>query len=99
MLQHGPLSEPGTGKAEKVQNSQLKLALQHSVSERGARKLMGENLKVVRAEFLTLSSAVSQNVYNCMAYSNTAESRVENSAQVSYCKLKFARTLRQAPGF
>jgi hypothetical protein len=52
---------------------------------RGVRKLMGENLQVVWAEFLTLSWAVSQNVYNSMAIASTAESRVENSAQVSSC--------------
>jgi hypothetical protein len=32
--------------------------------ERGAQKLTGENLKVVWAEFSTLSQAVLQNVYN-----------------------------------
>ena len=50
---------------------------------------MGESLKVVWAEFSTLSQAVLQNVYNFMAYTSTDESRVENSAQVSSCYLKF----------
>ncbi len=33
---------------------------------RGAREPTGEKLKVVWAEFLTLSSAVSQNMHNSM---------------------------------
>jgi hypothetical protein len=37
------------------------------LSDRGARKLRRENLKVVWAEFSTLSKAVLQNVYNLWA--------------------------------
>ncbi len=46
----------------------------HGELTRGARKLMGENLKVAWSEFSTLTKAT-----------NTAECRVENSAQVSSC--------------
>jgi hypothetical protein len=53
---------------------------------RGAREPTGEKLKVVRAEFLTLSYSVSQNTYNRMAYTSPAEPRVENSALKLVCR-------------
>jgi hypothetical protein len=49
---------------------------------RGAPKLMGENLKVVWAEFSTLSWAVLLLCKKCMLYTHMSVSKVENSAQV-----------------
>ncbi len=54
----------------------------------GARYLTGENLKVVLAEFSTLSSVVL--LYSAVsAWQDAATSRVESSAQGSSCQLKF----------
>jgi hypothetical protein len=46
---------------------------------------MGQNLKVVWAEF----SALRFYVCHCIAYTSMPKPRVENPAQVSFCELKF----------
>jgi hypothetical protein len=41
---------------------------------------MGENLKIVRVEFLTLSQPVFCYECNCVVYTSMPKPRVENSA-------------------
>jgi hypothetical protein len=60
---------------------------------RGARKLMGEILKVVWAKFSTLSLVVFVCERNCVVKTKTAILKVENSAQVLSCWLKFVHSL------
>ncbi len=57
--------------------------------DRGARKLTGENLKFVWAEFSTLSQAILLCMQLHGIYRSMPQLRVVNSAQVSSCQLKF----------
>ncbi len=63
------------------------------VSIWGARKLTGENLKVVWAEFSTLSQAILFCMPLHSIYRSMPQLRVVNSAQVSSCQLKFVHGL------
>ncbi len=60
---------------------------------RGVRYLTAENLEVVWAEFSTLSQAVLFQSNFTAWRTLTTTSRVENSAQVSSCQLKFVHGL------
>ncbi len=57
--------------------------------QRGAQKLTGENLKVVWAEFSTLSQAILLCMQLHGIYKSMPQLRLANSAQVSPCWLKF----------
>ncbi len=61
--------------------------------EWGVRQLTGEYLEVVWAEFSTLSWAVLL-IIPKLCRMQMATSKVENSAQVSSCKLKFVHDMK-----
>jgi hypothetical protein len=65
----------------------------------GARKLTGENLKLVWAEFSTISWAVFEDVHETHVCGHTPTSIVENSAQVLSCQLKFVHDLVKLASF
>ncbi len=61
------------------------------MSRQGARYLTGEKLEVAWAQFLTLSLVVLEGTAWYVHTTHAEFSRVENSAQVTSCQLKFVR--------